>query len=95
MDPVEERLLARQREARAAAPLPVTEKERSSCFEIVPLDDRIVDGRYYIVVTGDREFFHVALRRDGEWRYSPRSPVIEGEVTGYCPANGPREAEAI
>ena len=89
MDPAEEKLLARQREARAAKPLPLRESEKRDLFEIVPLDDRIVEGRYYVVTTGDREFFHVAMRKDGEWRYGPHGPAIENEVTGYCAGNGP------
>jgi len=94
MDPVEEKLLARQREARASSPLPLIGTERSDLLEVEPLDDeRIVDGRYYIVMTGDREFFHVAMRRAGEWRYGPHGPLIEG-VTGYCPGSrAPKPAE--
>ena len=89
MDPAEEKLLARQREARAAKPISLRESEKSDLLEVVPLDERIVEGRYYVVTTGDREFFHVAKRKDGEWRYGPHGPAIEDEVTGYCAADGP------
>lgn len=94
MDPIEAQLLARQRQARASSPLPLSGTEKSDLLEVMPLDDeRIVDGRYYIVMTGDREFFHVAMRRAGEWRYGPHGPLIEG-VTGYCPGSrAPKPAE--
>lgn len=94
MDPIEEELLQRHRIARKAEPYPLSRRAKSTAFTVVPLDDRIVEGRYYIVTTRVGELFHVAMRRNGEWRYSPTSPVIEGEVTGYCPADGPAASGA-
>lgn len=62
--------------------------EPLSQFHFVPLDDRIEDGRFYLVKTAN-EFLHCAKRVAGQWLYGATGPAVEGVVEAYCI---PREA---
>ncbi|WP_370189328.1 hypothetical protein [Qipengyuania sp.] len=62
-------------------------RQRQSQFHFVPLDDRIEDGRFYLVKTAN-EFLHCAQRRAGRWVYGANGPAVEGQVEKYCVPRG-------